>query len=278
MAATKALIGDDSIIFCGDYFPPGQIFANKDPALAGQFPRRFDRNGTAELPATIAVNSHAVGLRFYDENNEEVRKSCGDLFRNLVPSAAVNSAFADLSTLIGKGPYIAVHIRRGDIMRTIRLLLNEFNPESEPPANLIRYLNMLRSKLAPLSSIVNILNEQDMVASKIVIFSDCDQTSKQLSTLLKGRDFHNIIEYRTPIANSNQRSLAELLLMSKSKILIGTQSAFSRAAHLVGECKFIDSTKRTSPLNNAIMVLDEMCSDIFYDRASLRCACHKILS
>lgn len=276
--ATKASIGDDSIIFRDDYFSPGQIFADKNRALAGQFPGRFDRNRIVELPTTIAVNSRAVGLRFYDENNEEIRKSCGDLFRKLVPSVAVNKAFAELSTLIGKDSYIAVHVRRGDIMRTIRLLLNEFNPECEPPANLIRYINMLRSKLAPLSSIVNILNEQEMISSKIVIFSDCDQTSKQLSTLLKGRDFHNIIEYRTPIANSNQRSLAELLLMSKSKILIGTQSAFSRAAHLVGECIFIDSSKRTSPLNNAIMVLDEMCSDIFYDRASLRCACHKLLS
>ena len=277
MEASQALIGDDSIVFRDEYFAPKQTFADKDSALAGQFPAKFDRKRIPNLPATIAVNARAVGLRFADEKSDEVRKSCGELFRKLVPTPAVRSAFEDLSAWIGKEPFIAVHIRRGDIMRRVRLLISEFDPASGPPANTRRYLNMLRSKLAPMSSMVSILKDKEKAPARVVIFSDCDQTAQRLRALLPGRECLCVNDRPTPVANDNQRSLAEFLILVDSATLIGTQSAFSRTAHFVGKSRFIDASEVLPPRKNAIALLDELCDDIFAARPALRSACQALL-
>jgi hypothetical protein len=275
--ASQSLIGDNSIIFRDDYFSPKQTFADKDSAFAGQFPAKFDRKRISDLPPTIAVHSRAVGMRFADETADEVRKSCGELFRKLVPAPEVTSAFKDLSTWIGNEPFTAVHIRRGDIMRTVRTLVSEFDPAAEPPASTKRYLNMLRTKLAPLSSIVGILNESKKTPTRVVIFSDCDRTAQSLRSLLKGRDCLCVSDHATPLANDNQRSLAEFLILANSATLIGTQSAFSRTAHFVGKCRFIDASQKLPPRKNMIAVLDELCEDLFATRPDLRVACHALM-
>jgi hypothetical protein len=275
--ATLLNIGDDSIVFRDAFFPPKRKFVDKDPALAGQFPGRFKRDAVSELPPVMHVRGQAVGLRFTDEKAEDVRKSCGSLFRKLVPVPEVRAATADLAAWIGTPAFTAIHLRRGDIMRAVRRLVSEFDPGAPPPVNLRRYLAMLRSKLAPLSSVVAILQSDALRNSKVVVFSDCPETSQRMCSLLEGWDCVRICDHPTPQANDNQRSLAEFITLANSSTLVGTQSAFSRCAHFVGEGQFIDATLHRTPRENAITVLDELCGDLFSTRPDLRAACHGIM-
>ncbi len=278
--ATLKAIGDDSLVFRDDCFRGKETFVDRDLVLVGQFPKRFDRKRSGELPKCMNVDKLAMGLQFTDEKPAVVKRACGELFRKLVPAAAVTRALAVLTEAVGQEPFLAIHVRRGDILRTLRghIMAAPADPVGELPPELARYARMLNTKVAPLACYRELLAKHQSGVKRIVLFTDSPELANAIQTeFAPSVPLIAVHEVATPDANANQRSLAELLLLTRSNMLIGTQSAFSRVAHMIGLMPFHDAGAVWDSQTKAVATLEEFAADLLDGRPMLRALLHQLL-
>lgn len=272
LEATEKAVGDGSLVFQNAWFPDRSIFADSDPNLRGQFPGHFEKRTASSLPNSICVRQFARGLRFKDEKPAQIRKACAQLFQRIIPSSEVLDTLSVLNAAIPTQSFLGVHVRRGDLVRKLRSLLVEAGNcgTDKDHSELRRYIRMLSNKTAPLSSYRNLLNRHQKASACILLFTDspemADTMIDQLGSQAPVIAIHRL---ETPLANSNQRSFAEMLLLARCHTVIGTQSAFSRAASMIGGVPLIDAGGTQDQAENTRQLLKECAGDLLESNHSL---------
>ncbi len=277
--ATMRSVGDNSLCFEESNLPKNCLFVDKDPRLEGLFPGKFIRAKVHNLPKEIYVKTNAAGLKFRNEGPDLVRRECADLFKLLVPSKEVLDALRLLQSATGNRRLIGVHIRRGDLFTTLRHLIETAASGAleNIPTGLPQYIKMTLFKAAPLLSYRELIKRSQESADSILLFTDSPELAESIKSEIGAKiPFIFVHQVETPSANSNQRSFAELLLMMQCDVLIGTRSAFSRAAELFGQMPFHDASKFLSKEKHIEALFEECAGDILIQNPKLADICNSL--
>lgn len=271
---------NENIIFTEELPPSGLLSVKENDLLHGQFPKAFDVSQINELPSKLLVDGFAAGLRFKDETDETVRAGCKKLFDLLPWNKCINNALNYFLKKVNHKPFIAVHIRRGDFKNIIRKSIQNSltNNESDISPDLARMLRMLKKKTASLATIAKTLESINSPIENILIFSDSPEVANNFASFIENKKSVDVVaNWDTEDIDGNQRAAVELLLMSKANYIIGTQSAFTRCAALVGDGKFINAASNASGADEPIAVLNECAGDLLQNDRRLLSACTSFL-
>lgn len=258
--------------------PQGLTPVTRDAALRALYPKQFDPSAIGSLPPVLFVDGFAAGLRFRDEDDNAVRRGCRSLFQLLPWRSQIKEGAEKVVGRIGSDPFVAVHIRRGDFVSVVRELLEEairLNATDAGP-DLGRMLRMLPKKLAPLSSYAAAVKKNLPAGSRVLVFSDSLEIAKAFAEILPYQ-VDAISDLATPDLDDNQRALVELIVMSSADCLIGTHSAFSRCAALVGKGDYINVAPARTDSRYALACLEEIAGELFAAHPQLRNLCSTAL-
>ncbi len=142
---------------------------------------------------------------------------------------------------------VAVHVRRGDIVKTLRNACRQYSEaEREDGSLLDRYTGHFLRCCPPPDSYFRLIREYRARRCRVLFFSDSPDTVEPFT-----RRFGDEITLARDLApeglNGVQQAFFEMLLMSRCRVIIGAKSLFSRTATLIGKPRFIDARRRSSP-------------------------------
>jgi hypothetical protein len=270
------IFGIKNIIFTEKSPPTGLLSVKENPRLQGQFPKAFEISQINSLPDNLLVDGFAAGLSFKDENEDTIRAGCKELFDLLTWNESIVKAFNDSFLKIQNTPFIAIHIRRGDFKHVIRVNIQNALSNNQPDLgpDLARMLRMLKKKTASLPTLAKTLQSINSPIERILIFSDSPEVAHSFVSFIHTKNTIDVVaDWDMPTIDSNQRAAVELLLMSKASYIIGTQSAFTRCAALVGEGKFINAASSAPNADDPLSVLHECAGDLLQKNQRLSNCC-----
>ncbi|MDR4306252.1 hypothetical protein IHQ68_06430 [Chelatococcus sambhunathii] len=98
--------------------PPGTLVLEEQPDLAQQLRFGFDPEALLARASAIASNGQRL-LRLVGETDAEIQDGLVRVFDRLVPGAPIREEFAAARRILGPEPFIALHIRRGDVVSNL---------------------------------------------------------------------------------------------------------------------------------------------------------------
>jgi hypothetical protein len=209
-----------------------------------------------------------------------------ELFSRLVPVVLIRDALASALGWIGDPDFIAVHIRRGDVVRDIKRKIGDFNSsESQhdnPEAGLDRLMNEgglgkdlhnFVKRVASIDAYVAALPENRQ--ARVVVFSDSLEAAQEFQARI-GRSRAVLISSFEIEMNQAQRAYLELLILSKASRVISTASCFSRLACQCGRPSFHDA-RNALGADATRAAFQELFGDVLKGADPLRTECLRVL-
>ncbi len=181
------------------------------------------------------------------ESEEQAAEEIKALFAQLPINRRILAAVKAANREHHLHSMVAVHVRRGDIVKTLRRACRLYSEaEREDGSLLDRYTGHFLRCCPPPGSYFRLVREYRARRSKVLFFSDSPDTVEPFV-----RRFGDEITLARDLApeglNGVQQAFFEMLLMSRCRAIIGAKSLFSRTATLIGKPRFIDARRRSSP-------------------------------
>ena len=179
------------------------------------------------------------------EHNSVARKEARVLFGRLPLSLDIRKALSHIDKVTNLDDVIAVHVRRGDIVATLRDACENFTPTAHVPRSVDRYTEHFFRGCAPSPGYMRVIRPYLKQGHRILFFSDTPAAVQPFerrfpSKLLIAR---NLAPARLTNA---QTALFEICLMSRCCAVVGAKSMFSSLASLVGEIPLVDVRRKSS--------------------------------
>jgi hypothetical protein len=233
--------GVDSLVFLEGstpYPPPEERRSLQDPEFAGMRPNNFDRDFfLRETP--ILHEQHAPAFAFKDEprGSEYMRRTLRDVYQRLPLDPLIKRTLDRSKESFGED-YIAVHVRRGDIMENLRLELPRLADGPLPPERLALILGHYVARSALDEFYYPEIEAAIKSKRKIVYFSDSPETIAHFADKFGSRHFYDgdRVRGRYPI----QKAFTDFNLMIGAKRIISTGSNFASFAATLGEGEAIN--------------------------------------
>jgi len=227
--------GADSFVFLEGstpFPPPEQRRSLQDAEFASMRPYNFDRElFIRESP--ILYEQHAPVFAFKDEprGGEHVQRTLRDIYRRL-PLDPLIKRTLDRSKESFGDDYVALHVRRGDIMENLKLELPQLANGPLPPDRLALILGHYVARTALDEFYYPEIEAALKSKRKIVYFSDTPGTISHFAKKFGARHFYDgdRIRGRYPI----QKAFTDFNLMIGAKKIIGTGSNFASFAATLG--------------------------------------------
>lgn len=181
------------------------------------------------------------------ESAEDAAEEIKALFARLPLNRAIQAAVKAADREHHLHSMVAVHVRRGDIVKTLRAACRQYTPaERENGSLLDRYTAHFLRCCPPPDSYFRLIRDYRARRCKVLFFSD---SADAVEPFL--RRFGDEITLARTLApeglNGVQQAFFEMLLMSRCRAIIGAKSLFSRTATLIGKPRFIDARRTASP-------------------------------
>ncbi len=197
--------------------------------------------------APARVIDSGLPLLAEGETEEAAAEEIKALFAQLPLNRTIQAAVKAANREHHLHSMVAVHVRRGDIVKTLRAACREFSEaEREDGSRLDRYTAHFLRCCPPPDSYFRLIREYRARRCKVLFFSDSADTVEPFV-----RRFGEEITLARDLApeglNGVQQAFFEMLLMSRCRAIIGAKSLFSRTATLIGKPRFIDARRRSSP-------------------------------
>jgi hypothetical protein len=173
-----------------------------------------------------------------------------ELFSRLIPVVQIRDGLATALSWIGENDFIAVHIRRGDVVRDIKRKLQGFFSGSEHdfPRNKLdklmneeglgKDLHNFVKRVTSIDSYIAAIPQNHQ--TRVVVFSDTPEAAQEFHARL-GDPRALLISSLQIELSQVQRAYLELLILSKATRVISTASCFSRLACQCGRPSFHDA-------------------------------------
>ncbi len=197
--------------------------------------------------AGAAIIETGVPILGRDEDEAAALEEVRALFARLPINRAVLAGVKAVDRELRLGAMMAVHVRRGDIVKTLRTACKTFTPEApDPNSELTRYTDHFLRCCPPPDSYFRIMREYRARRWRMLFFSDSADAAEPFVR----RFGPEIVLARDLIPEGLegvQRAFFELLLMSRCRAIIGAKSLFSRVATMIGAPRFIDARRAARP-------------------------------
>ncbi len=204
-----------------------------------------------EVGRTRATSARVIdtGLALLAEGETEAdaTEEIKTLFARLPLNRQIHAAVKAANREHHLHSMVAVHVRRGDIVKTLRNACRQYSEaEREDGSLLDRYTGHFLRCCPPPDSYFRLIREYRARRCRVLFFSDSPDTVEPFT-----RRFGDEITLARDLApeglNGVQQAFFEMLLMSRCRVIIGAKSLFSRTATLIGKPRFIDARRRSSP-------------------------------
>lgn len=213
---------------------------------------------------------------------EELR----ELFARLVPVIRIRDALSAALSWIGDPDFIAVHIRRGDVVRDTRRKLLGFVSTESGHGNSQAALDKLMNdeglgkdlhnfvkRVTSLDSYIAALPRDNQ--ARIVVFSDTPEAATEFQSRLTSSRSVLMSSFEIEM-NQAQRAYFELLVLSKASRVISTASCFSRLACQCGRPSFHDARNSLGD-GGTRAAFEELFGDLLNGSEFLRSGCLRVL-
>lgn len=204
--------------------------------------------GSGRTKATaIRVIDSGQPLLAAGEDAETVAGELRELFGRLPINRTILAGIKAVDRTHRLSSQAAVHVRRGDIVKTMRIACRDFTPaELEPGSVLDRYTSHYVRCCPPTDSYFRLIREYRARGCKVLFFSDSPDAAEPFVRRF-GPEITLAHELAPPGLNGVQQAFFEMLLMSRCRVVIGAKSLFSRMATMVGKPRFIDARRHATP-------------------------------
>ena len=181
------------------------------------------------------------------ETEEDAAEEIKALFARLPLNRTIQAAVKSANREHHLHSMVAVHVRRGDIVKTLRAACRQYSEAERDDGSLLdRYTAHFLRCCPPPDSYFRLIREYRARRCKVLFFSDSADAVEPFV-----RRFGDEITLARDLApeglNGVQQAFFEMLLMSRCRAIIGAKSLFSRTATLIGKPRFIDARRRSSP-------------------------------
>ena len=181
------------------------------------------------------------------ETEEEALAEIKGLFNQLPINRMIQAAVKAVDRTHNLHGMVAVHVRRGDIVKTMRAACRTYTPAEREPGSLLDvYTGHFFRCCPPTDSYFRLIREYRARRCKVLFFSDSADAVEPFV-----RRFGTEITLAADLApeglNGVQQAFFEMLLMSRCRAIIGAKSMFSRVATVIGRPRFIDARRHATP-------------------------------
>jgi hypothetical protein len=210
-----------------------------------------------------------------------------ELFARLIPVIQIRDAMSAALSWIGDPDFVAVHIRRGDVVRDINWKIQNFVSREPEHGNSQVALDKLMNEEGLGKDLHNFVKRVTSIDSyiaalppnnqaKVVVFSDTPKAAREFQARLTGSKSVLISSFETDMSEM-QRAYFELLILSKATRIISTASCYSRLACQYGRPSFHDA-RNILGADGTRAAFQELMGDKLNGSETLRKKCLQVLN
>ncbi len=207
---------------------PGTLVLEERPDLAQHLRFGFDPETLLAHGASFASNGQRL-LRLVGETDADVHEGLVTVFDRLIPKQAVRDEFAATKEILGPQPFVALHVRRGDVVSN---LVGKAGSDA-PVADLEPDMRHFVRRCAPVALMISALDEQ-APGAKVLIFGEDPQSIGEAADALGSRA---LLAPAAERLGPLQRAFLEILLMREASAIYACASQFSRLPAQVGRAR-----------------------------------------
>ena len=141
---------------------------------------------------------------------------------------------------------VAVHVRRGEIVRNLRAAVTEYRPDDPAGGDLLDVrVGTFARRCMSIENFAEPLRKFADEGRTIVVFSDETHVHEELAHALGTSNVSPVAAFATRPFNALQQAFVELCLMSRCLCIVGARSAYSWSANVIGANRRIDLNLRS---------------------------------
>ena len=207
------------------------------PSLSGsEFdavrPDAFNRTDFEGRRLTFLESGH-MAFRFAGDTDELVHGQLRTLFARLPLEPRVEAVLARAQEELGEQPYVALHVRRGDVLSLMRVALPELQAGHASDI-VLRYTRAVAGYTAPLDWYDPYVETALQAGEKLVFFSDSPETFEHFERRHGRRKIIKAATLARGLKIPLQQAFVEFLLIKQAARVIGTKSSFAGFAATLG--------------------------------------------
>jgi hypothetical protein len=182
--------------------------------------------------SNVVCYEHHIPLLFSGENLKEASIEFSSLMRSLPLTEPVERARGAALSASGGADFIAIHCRRGDLVDNIRIAATKINEGAENSSrDLDAWLTYYIWKSTPLSVVINTV--ESVLNRDMRVYLSTDDADSRSKINAKYGDMM-IVGPEAAQMSGLQYDMADIVIQSDAREILGAQSAFPRAASLIG--------------------------------------------
>ena len=224
---------EDLIFLDGEYRRNDPYPSLTGPDYAAYRPDQFKRELFQGRALTFLESNH-LDYRFADDTNEVVLDQMRHLLARLPLEPRVAEVLERARGELGDQPFVALHVRRGDVLSLMRLAIPEMQSGTTSDI-VLRYTRATAGYTAPLDWYDPFVADALDRGEKVVFFSDTPETFEHFERIHGRRKLVKAATLTRGMKIPIQQAFVEFQLMMKASRVIGTRSSFAGfAARLAG--------------------------------------------
>jgi len=232
----------------------------------------------------IGANLHNSVILFEGENEAEVHHEKIALFKLLAINSKILDSLQNLILKIGTD-FLAVHIRRGDIVQSLRKRIDTVKAGMsdgmiETELNLHRgemsnWIGHFVRRAADLDAYFSATKAEASALDRIVVFSDSPEEAERFMEKLDFGEPLLISSFQNNLT-ALQQALLEILVMMNARTVISTDSNFGKFACKYGRPRFVDA-RFFAGAGRSRELFWEVFGDLVQESEHLRADCSRLL-
>ncbi len=232
------------------------------------------------------ITHHSTYFCMRWESPWRITSELRELFARLIPVVQIRDALSSALSWIGDPDFIAVHIRRGDVVRNTKRKLQSFISCESEHGNSQAALDELMNEGLLCKDLHNFVKRVSSIdaymaalppnnQATVVVFSDTPEAAAEFQARLADSRSVLMSSFQSEM-NDVQRAYLELLILSKASRVISTASCYSRLACQFGRPIFHDA-RNTLGADGTRAVFKELFGELLSGSESLRLECMRVL-
>jgi len=241
-------------------FIEGQSFGNEGFAsfppleLSEQMPYALQRDYFSVPRGPYQSDSYF--LRFADEQKADVNAQVKALYAKLPKSQLVVKLLDEAHRTIGSDRYVALHVRRGDIVGVLQAAAGEM-AQGKLTGVASNYAIHLAKQSAPLAFYHDKVEAAIAAGLPILFFSDTPELYREVRQRFAGANIVDASRIARSAAHPLVKAFIDFTLIGAADHVIGTQTGFASVACMLGGAPQVIVTARGN--------WDEFCRFLYED-------------
>ncbi len=249
--------GFSELIFLDDDYRRDDPYPSLNDETYAEFHKTgFKREDFIGRSLTFLENDH-LNFRFEGETDDVMLAQMRELNDRLPLNPAIESAMVRVKEELGDEPYVALHVRRGDVLNLFKMAMPELQAGVTSEV-VLKYVRAAAGYTAPLEWYDPYVDEALKAGERVVFFSDTPETFSHFEARHGRRKLIRASTLTRSLRLPIQQAMAEFLLIKNSKRIIGTKSSFAGFAGRLGDSPVINVTTKGNPQEFEKYFLDEV--------------------